>query len=319
MTGSVSIPNAFAAVTTATTPNLDANFNALASYINDPTNRVNWAADTGAVNDIVANYTPAVVAGSLVNGLTLSVRAANTNTGATTFKPYTAAVARSIVKATTSGISAVGSGEIRSGADLVLVYDATNTRWLAVGGLAPTAGTAGALILLGTGTASASATIDFNGLLSATYDNYLLLGEYVLLSGANSLGIQWGTGGGPSWIAASYNYAGSEITDAPVQTLVGSTTTYHPINLNAAWPNGAGNESGSFSYTLFGANQTSRVKTANWTSNIYTSTPRTIINHGSGNSTNATALSTALTSLRILPSAGTITQGKFFLYGYSIA
>ncbi len=81
--GSASVPNVFQN-TTGPDPlsNLDANFTALVNYANDPTNRSNTSADTGAANAYVLTPSPpltAYTAGQIVVFLP-----AHANTGAST-------------------------------------------------------------------------------------------------------------------------------------------------------------------------------------------------------------------------------------------
>lgn len=133
MTGSASVPVTIATLAggdQSAAGTLDANYSALVNYLNDPVNRANWATDVGTANAYSAVYDPAVVAGSLANGLVVMLRVANTNTATSTFKPYTAATAVTIKKAAPTGLAALDAGDLIAGMDAWLSYDATNTQWI---------------------------------------------------------------------------------------------------------------------------------------------------------------------------------------------
>lgn len=81
MSGTVGVSTQFAGAVTATGLQLDSNFNSLVSYANDPTNRANYGTDGGTTNTLVINPSPPVVGGYSA-GLTITFRAAFTNSGA---------------------------------------------------------------------------------------------------------------------------------------------------------------------------------------------------------------------------------------------
>lgn len=81
MSGTASVPTQFAAAVTATGAQLDANYSTIVAYINDPTNRNNFAVDSGTTNTVVLSFSPAVV-GGYTTGLEITFKAAATNAGA---------------------------------------------------------------------------------------------------------------------------------------------------------------------------------------------------------------------------------------------
>lgn len=81
MSGTASVPNSFANAVTATGAQLDANFGTQVAYINDPTNRNNFAADGSATNTVILTFSPPVV-GGYTTGLELTWKWGATNTGA---------------------------------------------------------------------------------------------------------------------------------------------------------------------------------------------------------------------------------------------
>lgn len=83
MSGAFSgVPNTFQNAVTATGLQLDQNFNTFTAYLNDPTNRNNFAVDGSSTNTVVVNFSPAV-AGGYTAGLELTWKWGITNTGAT--------------------------------------------------------------------------------------------------------------------------------------------------------------------------------------------------------------------------------------------
>ena len=54
----MTLPNTFGTKTAATGQQLDSNFATVAAYINDPTNRNNYAVDSGSTNTIALSFVP---------------------------------------------------------------------------------------------------------------------------------------------------------------------------------------------------------------------------------------------------------------------
>src|SRR5262252_5218169 len=81
MSGVLSIPNQFATALSSTVGALDVNFNTITAYVNDPTNRNNYVADTGSTNTIALAFSPPVV-GGYTTGLDITWKQAFTNTSA---------------------------------------------------------------------------------------------------------------------------------------------------------------------------------------------------------------------------------------------
>lgn len=80
MSGTASVPNTFASAVTATGAQLDANYTTIVAYVNNPTNRNNYAADGAATNTVVLSFAPAIV-GGYTAGLELTWKWGVTNTG----------------------------------------------------------------------------------------------------------------------------------------------------------------------------------------------------------------------------------------------
>lgn len=80
MSGTAGVPNLFAAAVTATGAQLDANYSTVVAYLNDPTNRNNFATDGAATNTVALTFSPAVV-GGYSTGLELTWKWGTTNSG----------------------------------------------------------------------------------------------------------------------------------------------------------------------------------------------------------------------------------------------
>lgn len=121
MSGVLSIPNAFANAVTATGAQLDADFNTVTAYINDPTNRNNYVADGGAAtNTISLTFAPPVV-GGYTAGLEITFKAAIANSGAVVVNANGLGNASLLTPART----ALTGGEIAAGGVVKAVHDGT--------------------------------------------------------------------------------------------------------------------------------------------------------------------------------------------------
>lgn len=119
MSGTASVPNTFASAVTATGQQLDSNFSTLVAYINDPTNRNNYAVDSGSTNTVALAFSPPITGFS--GGLELTFKAAATNTGGVVV------VANSIGTRTlvNSNGSALSAGQIVAGGVYKAIDDGT--------------------------------------------------------------------------------------------------------------------------------------------------------------------------------------------------
>ena len=172
---------------------------------------------------------------------------------------------------------------------------------------------AGALTLLSTVTASASATVDMETTFNSTYDRYLIEAVGVTTS---SSGIQFlarlKIGG--SYISSTtyYGHSSSMSSDGATYS---NAVAFRPDGGDTALvvlPNSGNEASDSLDFTMTISNPTSTAfaKSAYWIgrSNGATSTSRTTIGAGHNSGT------AALTGVRFLAQTGTF-SGKFRLYG----
>ena len=123
----VNIPNTFATSTSAIPLSyLDQDFNALANATNDLATYSNYVIDTGAVNAYIANYPTSIVTSSLIAGLRLQFKAANTNTGASTLNVQVNSVSIGSGSVRLSDGSAIPANTILANAIVDVQYDGTN-------------------------------------------------------------------------------------------------------------------------------------------------------------------------------------------------
>lgn len=80
MSGTAAVGNTFQSAVTATGLQLDQNYSTIVAYLNDPTNRNNYATDGGTTNTVVPTFAPPVV-GGYTTGLELTWKWAATNSG----------------------------------------------------------------------------------------------------------------------------------------------------------------------------------------------------------------------------------------------
>jgi hypothetical protein len=172
----------------------------------------------------------------------------------------------------------------------------------------------GALTLLSTVTASASATVDIESTFSSTYDSYMLVGTGITAAndGVNlfaqmKLGGAYDTG-------ANYVFHTQHSTSA--------ATTYQATNSAGATSirifGGDGisnNASASGNFTMYISNPSSTAlrKQIYFTGSCVSYSLVHIHACGSGHNT----ATTALTGIRLFLGSGNITSGKFRLYGIS--
>lgn len=174
---------------------------------------------------------------------------------------------------------------------------------------------AGAFVYLGSVTASASATVNFDNLLSATYDNYMVVFEGV----QNATDTTWmkarfGTGGTPTYQTTNYagNCHGFE-----------STTNYYFANSGTGAIDVTYNNASylALEATNQSLNGRSLITNANASTYKALTTQHTYINSLNGNTTEGGSgalwqSSTVITSIQYFMNGGNVTAGTFKLYGF---
>ena len=122
MSGTVSVPTLFAAATSGTTVQLDADFAALVNALNNPLTYAIYAVDSGAVNAYAITLAPAPSAQASLLGVVIAFKTGNANTLASTLNVNGLGV-QSIV--TRSG-AALSAGQIPANSVTAVVWDGTN-------------------------------------------------------------------------------------------------------------------------------------------------------------------------------------------------
>lgn len=227
-------------------------------------------------------------------------QAAASASGSITASGYTQTTAR-LLGRTTAATGAIEEITVGSGLSL------------AAGALTATGGSAGALVLLETQPASASATLDFTTFISSTYDEYLIEISHLMPATTNTnMYLRMGTGAGPTWDSGT-NYAYSGFRWAHNGSAVaGASSGLTYIGLDAA--GGVKSDavlpfSGSF--RLFAPQNTTAYKRINGQSG-YVDNAGSVI----GATVSGLYLSaTAVTGVRFLFSSGNITSGIIRVYG----
>jgi hypothetical protein len=181
-------------------------------------------------------------------------------------------------------------------------------------GVSPTwtAPSSGALVLLSTVTASASATVDVETGLTSTYDAYMLVVTDYRPSAGSYMKLQFKIGG--SYLTADYQYhsaildAGSDLYAATAST--SSAQIY--VSQNNISPDA--NYPAHFNFFISGVASTTTQKQISWVGRcIGGGSDRLVSLSGSG--AHKGASTAALTGLRFSQVSGNITSGTFRLYG----
>jgi hypothetical protein len=114
---------------------LDTNFSQVASFLNNPNNYTNYLVDSGGANAYVVTFPTGVIPSSYTAGLTVVMKVANANTGASTLNVNSLGTKNIL---TPSG-GALSSGTLSANAIVMVVYD--GTQFILVGGSTSTTGT----------------------------------------------------------------------------------------------------------------------------------------------------------------------------------
>lgn len=169
----------------------------------------------------------------------------------------------------------------------------------------------GALVYLGTQTASNQATVDFDQIFSTSYNAYIVIfNSLVPVTDAVQLQLQLGTGSTPTWISANYAWNGSNSSNVSTNStsdsaisLVGGNATYYVKNTAAYGVNGSlliSNTNGSSNVAFI----TSEI------SFLQTGVTLPLMSYVTGYQPAA-----IFTSLRLKFSSGNISSGSVSIYG----
>jgi hypothetical protein len=191
----------------------------------------------------------------------------------------------------------LAASDITTGNSYEVMYDGTYFQMLSI----LPAG-ASEIVLLGTATASTSATLDFTSLMTSGYSSYIVIIASLLTSTTSSIGIYGSSNNGSTWVV-KFNYQNQVLTyDTSAPTYSGSTNA-SPAPITSSFA--------SFTYSgkIEIVNPNSSTGDASmqaFTSNNDHDRMRSDIIMNSASGFNA---------IRLAPSAGTFTSGKVYLYG----
>lgn len=171
-------------------------------------------------------------------------------------------------------------------------------------------GSGGAVVFLGSRTASASASLDFPSMMDETlYSGYLLVMNYLLFSAASGHGIRFSTNNGSSWFSGATDYSNT-VTERVLGTATinnrgsnGSTAQFNPgASINTVLG------------TLGITHQQSGSSRQLWMSGqILAGDGVSIFN------INNVAITSPINAIQIVPASGTITSGTARLYGVRLS
>lgn len=173
----------------------------------DQQNQTFTAGTVGGTGDAITLTNSPVVAAYAVNQK-FSFKAASANTGAVTLDVDSLG-AKSVKKMNNGALAALAANDIISGGMYDVFYDGTQFQIKAI---AEGPYSSGALVYLGTVTASGSANAALTSLISSTYDDYVIVLSGVLpASSSVSLRLEASGTNGVSYLSSLYNYCSSNL------------------------------------------------------------------------------------------------------------
>lgn len=217
--------------------------------------------------------------------------------------------------ANTGSTITLGGNLVTSGANSLTftTTGATNVTLPTSGTLATTSGS-GSFSLLTSVTASNSSEIDFNALFSSSYDIYWFELFGVVPVSSSILYMHLGTGAGPTWITANYNWTSAAVRALDAAQSYASSSTASEIRLTSVdTGNGiAASTAGcSGSVVLVGMNGSSNALLGYYDLTLIEQN-QTFISAVRGGFYQPAA---TFTSVRFLMSSGNISSGVFRAYG----
>ena len=216
-----------------------------------------------------------------------------------------------------------GAANITTAAGDRAIYESDGTTvfcvsYIKVSGAAVVGGASGALTLLSTTTASASATVDIETTFSSTYDSYLLMCTGVTLTNDN-VGISLRMKIGTYLTSSTYGFTRlllrSDGADTTILTSAAGETDTDILLTDSSLPayTTIPGASANIKINIFNPSSTTFTKNMTWdvTYNKDATVSKYVYGAGRNRGTGA------LTGIRIFATSGNIQAGKFRLYGYS--
>ncbi len=209
-----------------------------------------------------------------------------------------------------SGIITIdpNSTETIDGALTITVYPGEAFKVVCDGSNFKTVGRPKGWIPLASATASSATSVDFTSFINSDFDEYVLLGEYVLpTTDAVDAYFRVSTNGGSSYLAGTeYTY-----TAVGVDTVGTSGSAGAQIKMNRVSIGNASGEGMDFEIRLTRPWGGQSVKGIRWFDNYRNTATGTEGHMGSG----LISTSSAINAVRFLFSSGNISQGSFKLFG----
>ncbi len=296
----------FGSNTSGTTTQLDNNFSALQTAINDLNTFGNFLTDTGAANAMAVTL-PANITGALTNGLPIQVRVAATNTGATVIN-YNATGNANVVNLDGTSLTA---GQLLANSIVLMQFSNAIGGWYLQTPV-PTSAT-GSYVLLSNKQANANASIDFNVSMSSAYDNYQVFLSGVVPQNQNTALLMRFAESGANYVTTVGGYAWERIAAADGGAVSSSANTAaNSIQIETL----LGNTSNNFlsaDITLFGMSGNSVFKGA-VINTIYRNSTTFVVARGSSSGVYSNS-NANLSSVQFLMNSGNIMSGNFALYG----
>lgn len=303
MTKPVTGLTVFGSNTSGTTTQLDNNFSAITTALNDLNTYPNFLTDIGSANAVIVNLA-ANITGAITNGLVIQVKILATNTGPSTLN-YNSGGALNILN---QDGSALTPGQLQASGMQQFEYRSSDTSWIL-----QTPFSAGTEVLLLTRQANANTSIDFNALLSSTFDNYIVRISNAVVACQNaSLLMRFAHSAG-NYISSAANYAWSQISNSDGSAPAGTgNNNANGIQIAASVGNGT-NAFLSSTVNIFGASNTTVFK-GSTADSVWRNTTTFNVAHSSSSGVYSNS-NTAIVSVQFVASTGNISSGNFSLYG----
>jgi hypothetical protein len=170
-----------------------------------------------------------------------------------------------------------------------------------------------AMVLIASGTASNSASIDFTNISNTLYSSYKIIG-YNIVPASNGVDLIMRTSVAGTFQAGTADYRHTQLRFISTTVVASGTATDTGINISSIADNlaNSGAQKGlNLDLTFYNASQTNTIKVANWDAEYTGSDFLRII----GNGAYLTA-GNAIDGFRFLMTSGNITSGVFKLYGF---
>lgn len=277
----------------------------LLSYPDDIKSYFHFATTTGSANAYVLTLPYAPTA--YTTGMRIKFKASFSCTGSATINVNSLG-AKTFKKVSSGALTALSSGDIISGVTYQAIYDGTDFQ---IFGVTPTLQTPGS-VLLGTATASASATLDFTSLITSTYDTYDFVLKQLRVSTINSqILLRTSTNNGSTYDAGTgYVWTNGKVkVGASPSIAYTGTGTDGSIELVDVTDNAAGDATSGI-LTIVNPLNATAFKMISW--DVMYQDSSVVYNIKGTGYRNSTA---DIDAIRFLPSTGTFTSGEIDVYG----